>query len=111
MSDPLPQALVLTAIVITFGVTAFLLAMAYRSWQLAGSEVVGDDEEDRRVARRLGHRRRRARPRRPRARRTGRRARRQPARPTTTVDGAAGPALRGIPSDDVDLPPTRGRRR
>ena len=33
-SDPLPQALVLTAIVITFGVTAFLLALAYRSWLL-----------------------------------------------------------------------------
>ena len=32
-ADPLPQALALTAIVITFGVTAFLLAMAYRSWK------------------------------------------------------------------------------
>ena len=29
-ADPLPQALILTAIVITFGVTAFLLALAYR---------------------------------------------------------------------------------
>ena len=33
MSDPLPQAMVLTAIVITLGMTAFLLALAYRSWQ------------------------------------------------------------------------------
>ena len=33
MSDPLPQALVLTAIVISLGTTAFMLAMAYRSWQ------------------------------------------------------------------------------
>ena len=33
-SDPLPQALALTAIVITFAVTAFLLALAYRSWLL-----------------------------------------------------------------------------
>ncbi len=46
-ADPLPQALVLTAIVITFGVTAFLLAMAYRSWQLTHDDVVADDLEDR----------------------------------------------------------------
>lgn len=52
MSDPLPQALVLTAIVITLGVAAFLLAMAYRSWQLNGHDEVQDDVEDRRVARR-----------------------------------------------------------
>lgn len=49
-SDPLPQALALTAIVITFGVTAFLLAMAYRSWQLTHDDVVADDVEDRLVA-------------------------------------------------------------
>jgi multicomponent Na+:H+ antiporter subunit C len=49
-SDPLPQALALTAIVITFGVTAFLLAMAYRSWQLSHDDVVPDDVEDRMVA-------------------------------------------------------------
>lgn len=35
MSDPLPQALILTAIVITFGVSAFMLALIYRSWRLA----------------------------------------------------------------------------
>ena len=50
MSDPLPQALILTAIVITFGVAAFLLAMIHRSWRLVREEVVGTDEEDRRVA-------------------------------------------------------------
>jgi len=33
-TDPLPQALVLTSIVITFGVTAFLLALGYRSWRI-----------------------------------------------------------------------------
>src|SRR3954454_5278923 len=33
-TDPLPQAMALTAIVISFGVTAFLLALAYRSWTL-----------------------------------------------------------------------------
>jgi multicomponent Na+:H+ antiporter subunit C len=50
IDDPLPQALVLTAIVITFGVSAFLLAIIHRSWRLAHNEVVGTDEEDRRVA-------------------------------------------------------------
>ena len=50
MSDPLPQAMVLTAIVITFGVTAFLLALAFRSWLLTGEDLVQDDVEDRRVA-------------------------------------------------------------
>lgn len=53
-ADPLPQALALTAIVITFGVTAFLLAMAYRSWQLTHDDVVADDLEDRRIERRRG---------------------------------------------------------
>lgn len=50
MADPLPQAMVLTAIVITFGVVAFGLAMAYRSWQLHGHDEVQDDFEDRRIA-------------------------------------------------------------
>ncbi|MEV0612513.1 Na(+)/H(+) antiporter subunit C [Nonomuraea sp. NPDC050404] len=49
MADPLPQALVLTAIVITLGVTAFLLGLVHRSWQLTGSDEVQDDTEDRRV--------------------------------------------------------------
>lgn len=49
MTDPLPQAMVLTAIVITLGVTAFLLAMIHRSWQLTGSDEVQDDTEDRQV--------------------------------------------------------------
>lgn len=53
-SDPLPHALALTAIVITFGVTAFLLAMAYRSWQVAHDDAVSDDVEDRLVAARRG---------------------------------------------------------
>lgn len=53
MSDPLPQAMALTAIVITFGITAFLLAMAYRSWVLDGDDVVEHDIEDRRIARRI----------------------------------------------------------
>ena len=50
MSDPLPQAMVLTAIVITLGLTAFLLSLAYRAWQLNGHDEVQDDLEDRRIA-------------------------------------------------------------
>ncbi|WP_235737026.1 Na(+)/H(+) antiporter subunit C [Nocardioides alcanivorans] len=46
MADPLPQALVLTAIVITLGTVAFLLAMAHRSWQLNEHDDVQDDIED-----------------------------------------------------------------
>lgn len=49
MTDPLPQAMILTAIVITLGMTAFLLALAYRSWRLSGHDEVQDDAEDRRV--------------------------------------------------------------
>jgi multicomponent Na+:H+ antiporter subunit C len=51
MSDPLPQAMVLTAIVITLGTLAFLLAMAHRSWQLTGHDDVQDDTEDARIRR------------------------------------------------------------
>jgi multicomponent Na+:H+ antiporter subunit C len=47
-TDPLPQALALTAIVITFGVIAFLLALAYRSHALTGNDLVEDEIEDRR---------------------------------------------------------------
>ncbi|MFF0771116.1 Na(+)/H(+) antiporter subunit C [Nonomuraea wenchangensis] len=51
MSDPLPQAMILTAIVITLGMTAFLLAMASRTWLLTGHDEVQDDVEDRRIVR------------------------------------------------------------
>ncbi len=51
-SDPLPQALALTAVVITFGVTALLLALGFRSWQITGDDRVEDDLEDRLVERR-----------------------------------------------------------
>ncbi|MGP4071444.1 Na(+)/H(+) antiporter subunit C [Piscibacillus sp. B03] len=33
-ADPLPQALILTSIVISFGVTSFLLVLAYRTYKL-----------------------------------------------------------------------------
>ena len=48
-SDPLPQALSLTAIVITFAISSFLLALIYRSWQLGQADTVADDEADREV--------------------------------------------------------------
>ncbi len=49
-TDPVPQALVLTAIVIGFGVVSFLLAMAYRAWTIDGTDDVEDDIADRRLA-------------------------------------------------------------
>ncbi|GAA2035284.1 hypothetical protein GCM10009819_19660 [Agromyces tropicus] len=49
LSDPLPQAFVLTAIVINLGITAFMLALIYRSWWLAQlgerGDLIGDEEE------------------------------------------------------------------
>lgn len=50
-ADPLPQALALTAIVISFGTTAFLLTVAYRYYGLTRTDEVEDDIEDRRIAR------------------------------------------------------------
>ena len=50
-SDPLPQALALTAIVITFAVTTLLLAFAYRSFLLTDDDEVADDVGDSDVAR------------------------------------------------------------
>ncbi|MBM3661807.1 MAG: sodium:proton antiporter [Actinomycetota bacterium] len=49
-TDPVPQALVLTAIVIGLAIVAFLLSMAYRSWTIDGNDVVEDDLSDRRIA-------------------------------------------------------------
>lgn len=46
MTDPLPQAMVLTAIVISLATIGFLLALAHRQWQLSGSDDVPDDDED-----------------------------------------------------------------
>jgi len=37
-ADPLPQALILTAIVISFGVLAFAMALVYRCHETVGSE-------------------------------------------------------------------------
>jgi multicomponent K+:H+ antiporter subunit C len=43
-ADPLPQALVLTAIVIGFGMTAYVVAIAVRAHDETGSDHVDGDE-------------------------------------------------------------------
>ena len=50
LTVPLPHAMALTAIVISFGVTALLLALAYRSWLLTDDDEVEDDVSDRIIA-------------------------------------------------------------
>lgn len=58
MVDPMPQVLMLTAIVINFGITAFLLALIYRSWWLARLGDEGDilpDEHAEETARSTEH--------------------------------------------------------
>lgn len=49
-ADPLPQALILTSIVISFAVTAFMLGIIYRTWVLGRQDEIQDDIEDLRVA-------------------------------------------------------------
>jgi multicomponent Na+:H+ antiporter subunit C len=39
-ADPLPQALILTAIVIGFGILAFFIVLVYRAYQATGSDDV-----------------------------------------------------------------------
>ncbi len=38
MADPVPQALILTAIVIGFGVIAFAMVLGYRAYQAVGTD-------------------------------------------------------------------------
>jgi multicomponent Na+:H+ antiporter subunit C len=45
-ADPVPQALVLTAIVIGFGLLAFSLVLAHRVHRIAGSDDVDDVGRD-----------------------------------------------------------------
>ncbi|OBY33668.1 Na(+)/H(+) antiporter subunit C [Mycolicibacter kumamotonensis] len=49
-ADPLAQAMVLTAIVITMGVGAFVLALTYRSHHLTTTDDISDDTEATRVS-------------------------------------------------------------
>lgn len=49
-ADPLAQGMILTAIVITLGVAAFVLALIYRSYRLTTEEDLPNDPEDTRLA-------------------------------------------------------------
>jgi multicomponent Na+:H+ antiporter subunit C len=49
-ADPLAQGMVLTAIVISMGIAAFVLALTYRSYRLSRAEEVDNDPEDTRVS-------------------------------------------------------------
>jgi multicomponent Na+:H+ antiporter subunit C len=49
-ADPLAQGMILTAIVITMGIAAFVLALTYRSYRLTTAEEVSNDPEDTRVS-------------------------------------------------------------
>ncbi|ALS28161.1 subunit C of monovalent cation/H+ antiporter [Paenibacillus sp. 32O-W] len=48
-TDPLPHALILTSIVISFGVTSFFFVLAYKAYQKLGTdnmeELKGEDHE------------------------------------------------------------------
>ncbi|PIY72839.1 MAG: Na+/H+ antiporter subunit C, partial [Rhodobacterales bacterium CG_4_10_14_0_8_um_filter_70_9] len=53
-TDPLPQALVLTAIVISFGMSALVVVLALRSYLESGGDeidVIGEAEVARRIER------------------------------------------------------------
>lgn len=51
MADPLAQGMILTAIVISMGLAAFVLALAYRSFTSTNNDDnIGDDEEDTRLS-------------------------------------------------------------
>lgn len=80
-ADPLVQALVLTAIVITMGIAAFVLALAYRYYRLTTAERVDSDPEDIRVSRRSGQR-------------------------ATAIDEDPPPPVRAVDTDEPDaIPP------
>jgi multicomponent Na+:H+ antiporter subunit C len=49
-ADPLAQGMVLTAIVISMGIAAFVLALTYRSYRLSRAEEIDNDLEDTRVS-------------------------------------------------------------
>ncbi|NUS43555.1 MAG: Na(+)/H(+) antiporter subunit C [Mycobacteriaceae bacterium] len=49
MTDPLAQAMILTAIVITMGLTAFVMGLGYRSFMFTSRDEVEIDPEDAKV--------------------------------------------------------------
>ena len=48
--DPLAQAMILTAIVISMALTAFILTLAYRQYRYRTADVIEDDAEDTAIA-------------------------------------------------------------
>ncbi len=46
IADPLAQAMILTAIVISMAMTAFILALAFRQYRYRTADVIEDDSED-----------------------------------------------------------------
>jgi multicomponent Na+:H+ antiporter subunit C len=48
-ADPLAQGMILTAIVISMGIAAFVLSLIYRTYRLTTDEEAVDDPEDNRV--------------------------------------------------------------
>ncbi|MGX9226596.1 Na(+)/H(+) antiporter subunit C [Streptomyces albus] len=103
MADPLPQAFILTAIVITLAVTAFLVTMAYRSWQHSGNDDVPDDMEDIRVVRRATYAEERER-----LRAAYRRHRLEYRAPGPRPGGAGGPRTQRLPADGHRTRPVQG---
>lgn len=49
-ADPLAQAMILTAIVISMALAGFMLSLAYRQYRYRTDDIVERDEEDRAVA-------------------------------------------------------------
>ena len=49
-ADPLAQAMILTAIVISMALTAFILTLAYRQYRYRTDDVIEDDAEDTAIA-------------------------------------------------------------
>lgn len=49
-ADPLAQAMILTAIVISMAMSAFMLALAYRQYRYRTDDIIERDEEDRAIA-------------------------------------------------------------
>jgi len=50
IADPLAQAMILTAIVISMSMTAFMLALAYRQYRYRTADVIERDQEDQAIA-------------------------------------------------------------
>lgn len=50
IADPLAQAMILTAIVISMAMVAFMLALAYRQYRYRTDDIIERDEEDRAIA-------------------------------------------------------------